>query len=630
MKMCVTGDVEGLLPGISALEDTLGVSVLPGPSADALHVRLQQREGPLEVSRSGSEGVIGYACRAHFFRGLGLFVQLSREGEVFTRTEQPQFDWCGAMFDASRNGVLHLDSLQRLLRTMAVMGFNGLMLYTEDTYTVEDAPYFGYMRGRYSHEELRAADDYADMLGIEIVPCIQTLAHLGAALQWDYAAELRDTDSILLAGKEETYRWIERMIRAASAPLRSRRIHIGMDEAHELGRGRYLDENGHVPRFEIMKPHLRKVLDIAEAQGLSPMIWSDMFFRIVSPDDTYYNLENEIPDSIIAEMPKDTQYVYWDYYHDDTETYRELLRRHKRFGSTPMFAGGVWTWSSVTPNYGVTFANTNAALEGCKQEGVREVLATLWGNDGQETSHFAGLLGLQLYAEHSFVAAPTEEWVAQRFAFCTGGVADDYRRLGLIDEVPGVAPGNPIASNPAKFLLWQDVLLGLFDRNVADVELTEHYARLEKELRPAISANPGQEAMFAYYVQLCGTLKLKWDFGLKAQQLYAQGDKDGLTGLTRVLDELHERVTGLRKVHKVLWFANCKPQGWEVLDIRYGGVLTRISTARERLMDYVRGVVERLEELEEERLRFDWRTPAREGTLGRCYHYQRIATANLI
>ena len=40
----------------------------------------------------------------------------------------------------------------------ALMGLNLVMLYTEDTYEVEGWPYFGYMRGRYSREELEAID----------------------------------------------------------------------------------------------------------------------------------------------------------------------------------------------------------------------------------------------------------------------------------------------------------------------------------------------------------------------------------------------------------------------------------------------------------------------------------------
>jgi hypothetical protein len=90
-------------------------------------------------------------------------------------------------------------------------------------------------------------------------------------LQWPRYGQLRDTPEVLLAESEETYKFIEKvsplllatvlhslrpsllrgshrslthpvcsqMISAISGPLRSKRIHIGMDEAHGVSEGRY-------------------------------------------------------------------------------------------------------------------------------------------------------------------------------------------------------------------------------------------------------------------------------------------------------------------------------------------------------------------------------------------------------
>src|SRR5699024_11564418 len=113
-----------------------------------------------------------------------------------------------------------------------------------DTYEVDEYPYFGYMRGRYTQAEMKECDDYARTLGIEMDPCIQTLAHLTEALKWNYAAEIKDTADILLAEEPKTYEFLENIIAAASNPFESNRIHIGMDEAHQLGLGNYLAKNG--------------------------------------------------------------------------------------------------------------------------------------------------------------------------------------------------------------------------------------------------------------------------------------------------------------------------------------------------------------------------------------------------
>ena len=182
-----------------------------------------------------------------------------RRAEDFAETAR--FDMLGVMVDVSRNGVLTPDAVKALLRRCALMGLNMVMLYTEDTYEVPGEPFFGYLRGRYTQEELHDLDDYAAALGIEMVPCIQTLAHLEQILQWPAYREYRDTHGVILAEEERTYELVEKMIAAATAPFRSKRIHLGMDEAHGIGTGRYRQRHGEKRPFDILNEHLARVRD---------------------------------------------------------------------------------------------------------------------------------------------------------------------------------------------------------------------------------------------------------------------------------------------------------------------------------------------------------------------------------
>ena len=45
-----------------------------------------------------------------------------------------------------------------------------------------------------------------------------------------------------------------------------------------------------------------------------------------------------------------------------------------------------------------------------------------------------------------------------------------------------------------------------------------------------------------------------------------------------------------------------KPFGYEVLDIRYGGILKRLKSAQEKITEYLNGEISRIEELEVKRL----------------------------
>ena len=61
----------------------------------------------------------------------------------------------GVMLDCSRNAVLKVETVKQYACLLKKMGYNTLMLYTEDTYEVENQPYFGHLRGRYSKVELK-------------------------------------------------------------------------------------------------------------------------------------------------------------------------------------------------------------------------------------------------------------------------------------------------------------------------------------------------------------------------------------------------------------------------------------------------------------------------------------------
>lgn len=171
----------------------------------------------------------------------------------------------GIMLDCSRDAVYSVETLKRYFGLLKKMGYTYVQLYTEDVYEVEGEPYFGYLRGRYTKRELKELDAAARENGLELVPCIQTLAHLGGIARWnEYSKTCIDFGDILLAGEERTYELIEKMFQTCAECFTSRRINIGMDEAHMVGLGKYLDRHGYENRFDILLNHLTRVAQIAE------------------------------------------------------------------------------------------------------------------------------------------------------------------------------------------------------------------------------------------------------------------------------------------------------------------------------------------------------------------------------
>lgn len=570
---------------------------------DAVAVRFQHEASPRGRASAGNskEGVlIAYARPTDAFRALGRLLGMDDPAQASFQ-EEARFDLLGAMVDVSRNGVVRPETVKLLLRRFALMGLNTLMLYSEDTYEVPGEPFFGYLRGRYKQEELCELDAYAAALGIEMFPCIQTLGHLEQVLQWPAYMHLKDAGGVLIAEDPATYALLEKMIRAASAPFRSKRIHIGMDEAHGIGSGGYKKKFGEKNPFEILNGHLERVREICRRMSLHPMIWSDMYFRLGSKSHDYYDKEWSIAPEIVANIPKDVQLVYWDYYHLEQSFYEEWIERHRKLGSEPVMAGGVWTWNHLWAALPFSFATTDACLRACKAKGLREAFATMWGDDGMECDVLSSLPGVQYFAEHGYAEDVDPKLLRANFRGSCQGDFDAWCRGSELDSVPGIAQPERNSNNLSKLLLWSDPFYSPLDPHTNALKLNKHYAALAKALERAAQAKDGGPlaSRLTYPAQVAKVLALKFGLRERLHKAVQKKDRKQARTLLKEVAGLRAEVQKLWKVHRAMWFATYKPQGWEVLEHRYGGLRARLETLAERLKQFAAGKLDTIEELAE-------------------------------
>ena len=628
MKLYVEAP-KSLDTAISVLCEDLGITITSREEAEGRLTVNEVSEDILTVTRSGEEATVVFGGgRARFGRGLATVARLFREGVTeYARTEHPLFMTNGTMLDVSRNSVLTVDAVKQFIRKLALLGQNTLMLYTEDTYEIRERPYFGYMRGRYTEEELRELDAYADALGIEMIPCIQVLGHLETALRWGVTEPYRDTERVLQVGAEETYAFIEDMLKAVSRCFRSRRIHIGMDETHDLGRGASIDRYGYRPSSEMYFEHLTRVVGLCQKYGLSPMMWSDMFFRIYDKEKKHfvlYDIHRGMAEEYLHLIPEGVQQVFWDYYHPEYEFYKGNIENHRPLGKDTVFAGGVWLWSGHSPLFSRSLCNTVPALEACRDSGIREILATVWHN-GAEAALPLALAGIAWYADFDYRGKYSEDGVRESFrAACL----ESYDEL-MLAELPEYPHGGrgPLS----RALLYNDPLLGLADKTFENFDgYRAFYEEAEKTL-----ASPLREGYFAPAMDvqraLVRVLALKADFGLRLTRAYREGDRETLTSLAAECDEIRARIEALRLAHRRSWMTYCKPFGWEVHDIRYGGLLCRFETAKARIEAYLAGEIPAIEELMEERLRIECIGPsAGIGDHFVWYPYKKFNTVGIL
>lgn len=548
------------------------------------------------VCYDGKNAVVGGGTIPEKCRAYTLLAKNIKEGrKSFEISQKPAFKTVGAMLDMSRGGVMRAESVKKYIKYLAAHGMNMLMLYTEDTYEVEKYPYLGYQRGRYTLSELREIDDFAYSLGVEVIPCIQTLGHMEQFLHHSVNYEISDGARTLLIGDERTYAFIDECISTMRKAFRSKRIHVGCDETNELGRGRYLDLNGYRNVFEIYTEHLERVCEICRKYDFHPMIWSDMYFTFSQPlvAETY-QVGIEVPQFAIDAMPEGLDMVFWDYYHTNSEFYRENIKIHKSFNRKTIFGGGIWTWDGFVPNYTHTYNTMKPALEECLDGGIDEVIATVWSNNGCETSQFLSVPMLSMFSEYCWLGKDcTEEDIWSMSNLFTGMTRE------LADAVSDFFFREDGAIRAGKHVLWSDPLINII---CFDINFDGGIEYLKNGLKTFEKYND-----FKYIEYFKAVFRACLDKCIIQTQLrkkYKEGDRDFLRDFAEnVLPKMIADFENLFAIHKKIWFNDYKAQGFERISIRYDGTIGRMRYAAETILRYLDGEISAIEELEPEIIR---------------------------
>ncbi len=543
------------------------------------------------VIKEGESLVVYYSAPYEFFYGVKTYLSAPERERIDIKSSFTEF---GVMLDCSRNAVRTVECVKRFIDDLALMGYNQLQLYTEDIYEIDGEEYFGYQRGRYTKDEIKEIDEYAKWYGIELVPCIQTLAHLNQIFRWRRFKAINDIDNILLIGDEKTYEFIDRMLSSVANTFSSRKLHIGLDEAHNVGRGKYLDKNGHKKASVVMCEHINRVVEIAKKYGFEPMMWADMFFRLANNGNYFVNKDApSISEEVINLVPEGLRLVYWDYYHDNQEVYENMMDRCNEFKNEVVFAGGAWTWTGFAPANKYSDLTTMHALNACKVKGIKNAFITMWGDDGAECSPFAVLSSLSFASDYAYGVEDHE----RSFKALSGMSKEAYLTL---EDVNGIRNGKPSPNNISKVALYNDVFLGLFDGYMDEGDGERYNAVAEK-----IAAAKAEAGTLSYIFEtleaLARALVYKSALGLKTRKYYKEGNKEELKKLAN--GDYKNAIKSIDVFYKALkkqWYIENKGYGFEIQAIRIGGLVRRLEDCRETLLDYANGKVSRIYELEAE------------------------------
>ena len=98
-------------------------------------------KGQCSIKLKDDNATITYSTSAQAGRGVGALLS-GLVSKTAGYSESTPFEMLGIMLDCSRNAVMLPERIKLWLRRLSLLGYNMVMLYTEDTCQLEEGPWF--------------------------------------------------------------------------------------------------------------------------------------------------------------------------------------------------------------------------------------------------------------------------------------------------------------------------------------------------------------------------------------------------------------------------------------------------------------------------------------------------------
>jgi hexosaminidase len=301
-----------------------------------------------------------------------------------------------------------------------------------------------------------------------------------------------------------------------------------------------------------------------------------------------------------------------------------MFDKHSDVTSKIIFGGTTAKCAGFAPFNDCGMEHTKIALEACRQYGIKEVHAYSWADDGAECSLFSVLPQLTVYSEACYNGDTTIKNLNKMLKAYSG---IDYETFMLLDEPNKMYDDRQKFEfvNPSKYLFFNDPLLGIFDFHVESVSYNKYFKESAERLEQKTSIQ-GYGYIFDTLSKLCRVLELKCDLGIRIRNAYRNKDKSGLLQIIDNIDQIIYRINDFYEAFKRQWNTEYKPFGFEVFDLRIGGLNRRLISAKEKISLFIKDELVIIDELEQDVLSFDGRGKANLSIL----KYRDIPTPNVL
>lgn len=521
------------------------------------------------ISHEKNEFHLIYGDLHYLFAGIGSLLIGKKNYRL-----SPKFKRLGIMIDCARNGVPSVSALKRFVVNASFLGYSYLGLYLEDCLEVNNEPLFGYMRGRYTKSEIKEICEFSNIFGIEIIPYIQTLAHMENLFHhYGYVVDAKDVGNILKIGNERTYKIIENIISTLVEAYPFKRIHLGMDEAFLLSCG----SNGNDNLQEKLANHVKRICSICEKYHVLPYAWDDMIYQ--------HN---------IHDLPTNLSFTCWNYSMKTKEAYQQYFDKIYFKNDTSSFTTSVHKFYGYAPLLEYSKLVYTPAIEAAS-ENFSDLFISLWGDDGAECTFNSVWYCLIDIAYKCRKNKQKENDLDKTAKLIANYKMKELLALDLPNKVFDGEMKTPI--NPSKYLLFEDIFYGNEEFSGHEIYLP-YFKNAQKVLSSLGKRKSPISYQFKLEAQLSQTLFDKCLLQKKILNAYKNKNNVELKSLIKDIKVVQKDIKKLYQLVETAWNTDYKPFGFEVQTIRLMGVYNRLDYCMEKIQAYLKGQISKIEELD--------------------------------
>lgn len=319
-----------------------------------------------------------------------------------TINDKPDLKYRGFYHDMTRGKVATVETIKKLIDTMAYYKMNALQLYVEHVYEFKECrdinPLTSYLTGA----ELDELREYCNENFIVFEPSLATFGHMFDILDQEKYHHLR----VLKDYENNVCRWRDRMAHHTIDPqlpesfelvkslidqydehFDSKYFNICCDETFDLKSSYPKEVEG-----KLYIDFVKSIISHVKSKNQSVMMWADILLQ--HPE-------------YITELPEDTIFLNWSYGPNPSEN---SVAAFKNLNRTQIVCPGTTSWSRFCECVDREEANITKMADYGYKYGALGVLNTNWGDYGNPASLEMALYGLVLGAAKSWAidTAPSE------------------------------------------------------------------------------------------------------------------------------------------------------------------------------------------------------------------------------